>query len=89
LEKSAVYGCFVLQIVEYSAAAQDGRLRIGQRILEVCAFTALTLLVGQPELHTACKRSSGGCWCGYLSGVRCRFAYGPADASATYCLLFQ
>ena len=24
-----------------------------------------------------------GCWCGYLSGVRCRlFAYGPADATA-------
>ena len=23
-----------------------------------------------------------GCWCGYLSGVRCRlFAYGPADAT--------
>jgi len=24
-----------------------------------------------------------GCWCGYLSGARCRFAYGPADANAT------
>ena len=24
-----------------------------------------------------------GCWHGYLSGVRCRFAYGPADATAT------
>ena len=24
-----------------------------------------------------------GCWCGYLSGARCRlFAYGPADATA-------
>jgi len=24
------------------------------------------------------------CWCGYLSGVRCRlFAYGPADATAS------
>jgi len=31
-----------------------------------------------------------GCWCGYLSGVRCRsFAYDPADATATYCLLLQ
>ena len=27
-----------------------------------------------------------GCWHGYLSGARCRFAYGPADASATHCL---
>jgi len=24
------------------------------------------------------------CWCGYLSGARCKwFAYGPADATAT------
>jgi len=30
-----------------------------------------------------------GCWCGYLSGVRCRFAYGPADTTATHCLLLQ
>jgi len=30
-----------------------------------------------------------GCWRGYLSGARCRFAYGPADATATHCLLFQ
>jgi len=31
----------------------------------------------------------GGCWCGYLSGVRCRFAYGPADATVTHYLLLQ
>ena len=30
-----------------------------------------------------------GCWHGYLSGVRCRLAYGPADATATHCLLLQ
>ena len=28
-----------------------------------------------------------GCWCGYLSGTRCRLAYGPDDATATHCLL--
>ena len=27
-----------------------------------------------------------GCWHGYLSGVRCRLAYSPADATATHCL---
>ena len=27
------------------------------------------------------------CWCHYLSGVRCRLACGPADATATHCLL--
>ena len=28
-------------------------------------------------------------WRGCLSGVRCRLAYGPADATATHCLLLQ
>ena len=27
-----------------------------------------------------------GCWHSYLSGARCRLAYGPADATATHCL---
>jgi len=30
-----------------------------------------------------------GCWRGYLSGARCKLAYGPADATATHCLLLQ
>ena len=30
-----------------------------------------------------------GYWHGYLSGERCRHAYGPADATATHCLLLQ
>jgi len=30
-----------------------------------------------------------GCWHGYLSGARCRFAYRPADATATHYLLLQ
>jgi len=30
-----------------------------------------------------------GCWHGYLSGARCRLAYGPADATATHGLLLQ
>jgi len=30
-----------------------------------------------------------GCWRGYLSGARCRLTYGPADATATHCLLLQ
>jgi len=33
--------------------------------------------------------STVGRWCGYLSGARCRLAYGPADATATDCLLVQ
>jgi len=30
-----------------------------------------------------------GCWHGYLSGARCGLAYGPADATATNCLMLQ
>ena len=54
-----------------------------------CAFSALTLLAGRQEGHPACKNRVVGCWCGYLSGVRCRLAYGPVDATATHCLLLQ
>ena len=50
------------------------------------AFSAMTLLVGRQEGHPACKKLSGGCWRGYLSGASCRLAYGPADATATHCL---
>ena len=52
-------------------------------------FSALTLLVGQQEGHRACKKRVVGYWHGYLSGARCRLAYGPADAIATHCLLLQ
>jgi len=54
-----------------------------------CAFSALTLLVGRQEGHPACKKMSGGVLAWYLSGARCRLAYGPADATATHCLLLQ
>jgi len=55
------------------------------------AFSALTLLVGRQEGHPACKKTE---WWGAgvvvcLSGARCRLAYGPADATATHCLLLQ
>jgi len=33
------------------------------------------------------KNSVVGCWHGYLSGTRCRLAYGPADVAATHRLL--
>jgi len=54
-----------------------------------CAFSALTLLVGRQEGHPACKKRVVGCWRGCLSGARCSLAYGPADATATHCLLLQ
>jgi len=52
-------------------------------------FSALTLLVGWQEGHPACKNSVVGCWHGYLSEARGRFAYDPADVTATHYLLLQ
>jgi len=55
------------------------------------AFSALTLLIGQQEGHPACKKlewwGAGVVICS--GGTRCRLAYGPADATATHCLLLQ
>ena len=53
---------------------------------KVIAFSALMLLVGRQEGHPACKKQSGGV---LLSGAGYRLAYGPADATATHCLLLQ
>jgi len=49
------------------------------------AFSALTPLVGWHEGHQACKKLTGRVLA-WLSGARCRLAYGPADAIATHCL---
>ena len=50
--------------------------------------STLTLLVGWQEGHLACKKLSGGVLA-WLCGARCRLAYGPADATATHCLVLQ
>ena len=52
------------------------------------SFSALMLLVGGQEGHPACKKLSGG-MLAWLSGMRCRLAYSPADATATHYLLLQ
>jgi len=54
-------------------------LNYGSACYVCIAFSALTLLVGWQEGHPACKKRVVGCWRGYLSGARCRLAYGPAD----------
>jgi len=46
--------------------------------------------VGWAARRTACKKLRVlGSWHGYLTGARCRLAYGPADATATHYLLLQ
>ena len=47
-------------------------------------------LGGSPQGIWPVKNWLVVCWHGYPSGARCRFAYGPADATtATHCLLLQ
>jgi len=53
------------------------------------AYSALMLLVGRQKGHPACKKLSGGVLACYLSGARYRLAHGPADATATHCVLLQ
>jgi len=56
----------------------------------IYAFGALTLLVGGRKGIRPVNNLVVGCWHGYLSGARCRVAYGlAADATATHCLLLQ
>jgi len=66
---------------------------VNQLTVVICTFSALTLLVGRQEGHSVefrpVKNWVLGCWRGYPSGARCRFAYGPADATATHYLLLQ
>jgi len=50
-------------------------------VFSACAFSALTLLVGWQEGHAACKKLSGELLAWLCVWVR--FAYGPADATAT------
>jgi len=52
------------------------------------SFSALMLLVGRQEGHPACKKTE---WWDvgdlvWLSGMRCRLAYSPADATTTHSL---
>ena len=53
------------------------------------ALSALTLLVGGRKGIRPVKNWVVGCWHGCLSGARCRLVYGPADATATHCLLLR
>ena len=58
--------------------------------LKGISFSALMLLVGWQEGHPACKKLSSGvlAWLSVWSEVQ-TCMYGPADATATQCLLLQ
>jgi len=64
---------------------------ISQSVLMVCLHR-WTQYVELFKVHSKAgirpvKNWVVGCWRGYLSGARCRLAYGPAGVTATHCLL--
>jgi len=77
---------FLLVFFQRSTTVKDVMLHVilwhDDHIIYFHAFGALTLLVERQEVHLACKKLSGG-MLAWLS-VWCRFAYGPADATATH-----
>jgi len=67
----------------------DANTIIGMIVTTFFAFSALTLLLGGRKGIQPVKILVVGFLHSYLSGARCRFAYGPADSAATHCLLLQ
>ena len=55
----------------------------------VCAFSALTLLVGRQEGHPACKKLSGEVLVWFSVWSEVQTCTCPADATATHYLLLQ
>jgi len=53
------------------------------------ALSALTLLAERHEGHPACKKLSSGVLAWLSVWGKCRFAYGPADTTATHRLMLQ
>jgi len=73
---------------------------LSSRMLKLPLLVVMRRWWWLPSVHWHCwlgsrkgirpvKNRVVGCWCGCLSGARCRHAYGPADATATHCLLLQ
>ena len=55
----------------------------------LCVYSWRCWLGGRKGIQPVKNFGVVRCWLGYLSGARCRLAYGPADATATHCLLLQ
>jgi len=83
----------VLATVVVTAAAGSHTCNICVNVLSNFVYSLLCLqcfdaVGGRQEPHPACKKLSGRMLV-WLSGMRFRLAYGPADATATHYLLLQ
>jgi len=85
-DKEPLNGCSVVVVVIKQNFSPIDALATQLNLTAVLIFDYIGI---SQEGHSACKNWVVGCWHGYLSGVRCRLAYGPADATATHCLLLQ
>jgi len=83
------------RLVFWNQMSKWTKLFFGMRVVTQDSYSTLDwglyLLtgIGRQEGHPACKKRVVGCWHGDLSRVRCRLAYGPADATATHCVSLQ
>ena len=86
-------GWFWLGLVFFSTESRDWLGRTSPKWPILCLVALPSVLwrcwLGGRKGIRPVKNWVVRCWHGYLSGARCRRAYGPADATATYCLLLQ
>ena len=80
--------CVCLSAIISSHCAADLRQIFYACYLGVPSVLRRCWLGGRKGIRPV-KNRVVGCWRGYQSGARCRLAYGPADATATHCLLLQ
>ena len=73
--------------LQWQEITAGGKL-LGLHFLLISSHTVLSVLwrcwLGGRKGIRPVKNWVVGCWHGYLSGERCRLAYGPADATATH-----
>jgi len=83
-EKHTVWFCMKILLSEVKPGYHPYNVSVSHKqiyiVLSCSCLQCLTLLVGRPAQHPACKNWAMRCWHGYLSGARSNwFAYGPAD----------
>ena len=82
--------CHTSQLVLSEPPTFEGMQQIFRQMKKFCiSQVSMVTSLGGGGLQFVLLHRVVGCWRGYLFGARCRLAYGPADATATHCLLLQ